>query len=169
MVPVHRTSQSLPGQGGQDLDWTLDFGLQSGARPVSDQILQPDRSTSRSHCPRRTDVMFQTRIPGRAGKEQTREQGGSSQTSNPQIITSCPPAEIGPKNIVEPFIPLSMRLCPNEYRSLPFQGGNLAATLALGPELSSLWGFRPGFGPVGPAGVRLPGFKLDRLGCRVGR
>ncbi|MCP3661677.1 MAG: hypothetical protein GY696_04150, partial [Gammaproteobacteria bacterium] len=71
LVPVHRTSQSLSGQGVQDLDWTLDLDLQSGARPVSDQILQPDRSTSRSHCPRRTDATFQTRIPGRAGKEQT--------------------------------------------------------------------------------------------------
>ncbi|MCP3667738.1 MAG: hypothetical protein GY696_35475 [Gammaproteobacteria bacterium] len=76
MVPVHRTSQSLPGQGGQDLDWTLDFDLQSNARLVSDQILQPDRSTNHSHCPRRMDAPVQTRIPGRASRKQTREQGG---------------------------------------------------------------------------------------------
>ncbi|MCP3666004.1 MAG: hypothetical protein GY696_26490 [Gammaproteobacteria bacterium] len=55
---------------------TLDFDLQSGARPVPDKILQHDRSTSPSHCPCGTDATFQTRIPGRAGKEQTREQGG---------------------------------------------------------------------------------------------
>ncbi len=88
---------------------------------------------------------------------------GSSQTSNPQISTPCPPAGLGPKHIVEPIIPLSMRPCPNEYRSSPFQGENLATTLALGPELSSLEGFRPGFGSVGPAGVRFPGAKLDWL------
>ena len=83
---------------------------------------------------------------------------GSSQTSNPQISTSCPPAGLGPKHVVEPIIPLSMRPCPNEYRSSTF----LATPSALGPVL-----FRPGFGPVGPAGVRLPGVKLDWLAKTV--
>ena len=56
-----------------------------------------------------------------------------------------------------------MRLYPKEYGSLSFQGGNLAATVALGQGLSSLERFRLGSEPAGSAGLRLPGVKLDWL------
>ena len=61
-----------------------------------------------------------------------------------------------------------MRPCHNERQPSPFQvGGDLPTPLAQESELSSLEGFRPGFGPIGPAGVRLSGAKLDWLAKTV--
>ncbi|MCP3662472.1 MAG: hypothetical protein GY696_08265, partial [Gammaproteobacteria bacterium] len=139
--------------GGQDLDRTLDFDLESGARPVPDQILQLYRITSPSHRPCRTARRFRLEFQEELAEsrpwsrevlpEEPQSGEGSSQTSNQQISISWHPTGLGPKYIIETLIPLSIRLCPSEYRSLSLEGGNLA----LGPELSSLDRFTSGFGP----------------------
>ena len=58
------TCRSSTEKGCPDVDGTLGSGMQSGTRPVPDQILQLYQLTSPPHCPCRTATTFQTRIPG---------------------------------------------------------------------------------------------------------
>ncbi|MCP3666951.1 MAG: hypothetical protein GY696_31405 [Gammaproteobacteria bacterium] len=87
-----------------------------------------------------------------------------AQITHPQISTPFSPTGLAFICTVEPTTPVSMRPCHNERRSSPFWGGgDLPILSAWESGLSSLEGFNPGVEPIGPAGVGLPGVKMDWL------